>query len=709
MRGFERRLDMSQYNQPQLSAPTSTKKKKSFWTDQISTGTGIGGALGGAAAGAAAGSVVPGVGTAIGGILGALIGGGLASGAGEIAENKITGDDWDKNVLNETLIGGATSLPVGAGFKLLRAGGKAALGQAGARELVQEAGMKTIGRGTVAKGGRFGTQFDDEAMAALSRMKGGTAGKAAGKTTATGRLAAKGDKALADQYGALSKPTIRSTNPAETVRELADMGITKPQDAERMAQAITGADGLLNRQVVKAVGKSGSVDTSGLRRVLDDAMDNQGIVDTDRKKLAKIFQAEMGKLNGGARGTLGGANPTDTLSTMKSLERRIADLRGKGNNYRMTTPEREDMANALQLVRDELQDRLYGAAGGNKNLQRLMTPEFRKQLVDLMPNNKAWVKHVDENIMTAGDVGSIRSLQRPFVGIQKIIDEADDNAFSVGGKMTRGAQGIREAILQAGGDMVANPARRGFAGATRALQGAGGRAAGDVGQRAVPLGIRQALGSAIFNDGGNQPAIDPALAAQGVDPMTGQPLGGDMGMTEQPQAEPSIGGITRSQLQEAMMMAAMDGNTDAYKQLEMMMDLMPSAQGQDLSAAQQKAMIMAANGENAINQMETLLNEAGGGSGSFLGGLRGKLPGELDPSAKLYNDSLGGIIDMIAKARGKTDALSEADRDLIMLSLPQISDTPENAARKIAMLKQSLQVARQNALSGGIVDEATQQ
>jgi len=141
------------------------KKKKGFLLDQVSTGGGIAGALGGGATGAAIGTAIfPGAGTAVGGLLGALIGGGLGSAGGEATENAITGDDLGKNVLQEGLIGGVTSLPIGAGLKLARAGAQAAtgLGKTSASELVRQAGAQTVGKGTAKK---YGLELGSKATA----------------------------------------------------------------------------------------------------------------------------------------------------------------------------------------------------------------------------------------------------------------------------------------------------------------------------------------------------------------------------------------------------------------------------------------------------------------------------------------------------------------------------------------------------------------
>lgn len=167
---------------------TTTKKKKNFFEDNISTVGSMGGSLAGAAGGAAIGSIVPGVGTAIGGLLGAILGGAGGGAAGQVAENAVMGDNLGTDVGSEALWGGLTSLPFGATGKLLKAGSKVVTGlgsdvaRTAAKDLVQEAGVKTIGRGTLGKMVKNGTA-DNAALSAIERVgiTPNFAGKAASK------------------------------------------------------------------------------------------------------------------------------------------------------------------------------------------------------------------------------------------------------------------------------------------------------------------------------------------------------------------------------------------------------------------------------------------------------------------------------------------------------------------------------------------------
>jgi hypothetical protein len=665
----------SYFKSQRKTAPA--KKKKGFWTDQISTGGSLGGAAAGAAGGAALGSVVPIAGTALGGLIGAVLGGAAGAVGGQAVENKVSGDNLGKDLLMEGLIGGATSIGPLQALKLAK-------------------GVGGIARGA-APGG----------VAISKAATGDTL-----KTSLGQRIAESGNKALASQYGTISKPVARSTNPTKTVGELAQMGITKPTDAERIASQITGPDGILNQQVAKAVGGAAPVDTSTLRRVFSDALDNNGIVANDRKSLETLFNAQMVKLSGGARGSLDPkVNPTDALDMMKAFEKRIANLSGKGDNYRLSTPERVDQAGVLRLVKDELEDQLYQGAGANKQVAGLMTPELRERLVSLMPGNKAWVRNVDENIMKAGDIGALRSAQAPFVRMRKIIDEGDMNSMTFGGRTGNMAsgQGIKGALLEGAQNMVKNPASRAYAATTRGLSGAGlPSAAGGT----SPLGAatRAGVGGSLINALKQQPAAEPEIPE-----LMGDEVLANQEMPVEEQAPSNPFGVTREQVAEQMMLAMQNGDAKGYSQLENLYKLVDDYEkenaqaggGKKLTSQQATAVSKTATATNALDRLEQLYGGAGGGGRAqgTVAGIMGAVGGNA--SARAYNDQLASTARFMGRAMGETGAGSDADAAAFIARLPRLTDTPEEARIKLAELRALLEDSRKNLIyyGGGATEE----
>lgn len=560
-------------------------------------------------------------------------------------------------------------------------------------------GLGKIGK--AAKGAKAASNAADAAKAPL-------------KTSMAGKLSASADDALASQYGVLSDPMIREANPAGTVRKLADLGIFKPKDAERMANGITGSDGQLTKIVARAVDDAGDgVDTSTLRRVFEDAMDNYGIVDKDRKSLTKMFDAQMNRLSGGARGSINPkANANDAMDVMRSFEKRIADLEGKGGNYRRANPERGDMSDALRLVRDEIEDQIYVGGGANANLKNYLTPELRNSLVALDPKNTKWISHVDNNIMKATDVGTLRSAQAPFVNASKMIREGKNNAFSARGQSIGS---VRDMATNAAVNAVKNPVARTYAKAADAIGNPRGLVDSVVNSRLGQAAQRPLVGQAVvrapgallnYSDGAStmlpgvgQEEEEDQYGAGYQDPSMGQ---GDAQQATNPL------GYSSDELAQGLMKALAAGDTASAQQLNQMYELAmqyeQSAGGgtQKLNSAQATAAAKAANGEAALTDIEALYEQAGGGQG-LIGGTLKNIAGStnLSSEAGAYNDQLAATARMIARAMGETGAGSDADAKAYISRLPQLTDSPERAKIKLDALRRQLKAAQQNLLLYG--------
>lgn len=669
------------------------KKKKDFLTDQISTGGGIGGALAGGAAGASLGSIVPGIGTVIGGLAGAILGGATGSGGGELAENFITGEeDKLKNVGQEAILGGIFSAPPV----------RAAKGIIGA--------LKGVGSGAAKEG--FEQGFTKAGL--LSRITGNAA-ETAGvplKTSAQGRLQDLGNKALLSQYGTIGKPVARSTNPTETIGQLADYGITNPQDAERIASAVTGSGGILNKAVARSVDKAGGVDTTNLRRIAEDALQLNGVVEKDAKSVMSVVDAQLRRLQGGPAGSLNPlADPNDALDVMRTLERRIADLNGKGGNARLATGERSDQAKALQAIHDEIEDRLYRGAGADKNLSNVLTPEVREQLVSLKPNDKNWQAFVDSRVMNAKGIEDLRSAQAPFVRVGRIIDDADQNSLTFGGRSGNlasnlSAGGITGALASTATNL-AQPVLARYGG--QALRKGAGQASNGAMVASKPklnspLGVVGRLGIAAPLLSNDMDSVQGESGLRGQSPVSASLSDA---LVEAASDTPEEAGI--SPYPKANLMADIQRdprNAEKYiAQYEALQEIYAPPVKEKTSATAQKALAQSANGESTISQLSELLNAAGGGQGnvggnisSFLGGLG------LNDNAKTYNDLARGSVAQIAKALGETGALSDSDITTYSAMLPKLTDTEAVARNKLVALKQRLAAARQSTMRYGASD-----
>jgi hypothetical protein len=242
------------------------------------------------------------------------------------------------------------------------------------------------------------------------------------KTSAAGQLRLKAAQALLDQYGTIDKPMARSANALENVQRVADAGFVKPADVENIINNITGANGKVTKLTQKLVSNAKPVDTSSdISKIIDEQIALNGLSGTsDEKAIRASIDAQLNRLPSRREGSITGLDqPEDVFDTIKALEKRSAELKGKsGNNYRLTTPERGDKAKVLDSITEVLKDRLYGGA----NIEGVLTPDVADELKNLAPKNEKWANYVDNTIMKSGDVGELRSTVAPFVNMGKVID-----------------------------------------------------------------------------------------------------------------------------------------------------------------------------------------------------------------------------------------------------------------------------------------------
>jgi hypothetical protein len=463
----------------------------------ISEAGGTGGALGGAAIGTA---ILPGIGT----VLGAGIGGFLGGTGGRIAENKVRDNRLG---LGDALTEGAISGAMGAGPLRLAGLGKNAV-------------TKGVSKGT--------TSLVDALIKPVAADAGQMAAKTAQaplQTSVAGKLEAFGNKQLSRQWGTLDSPTRKSAIPAKTVPQLADMGVVRPEDAERIGSKFTGSDGLVNKAVMKAVGDAATVPTNTVRSILDDAVINRNLSGLPQEKTVKaLVETQLSKL---------GDNPTapEVFKAMKRLEKQAADLEGAGGNYKRVDPTRGDMADVYRDVRDHLRDSLEVGAGVNKNLSAVLTPELRDSLLALHPKNSQWQQFVEKKVMGAKSMKELRSAQAPFVRANKMIENAADNEFSAGGQTASGINGIKNTLIN--NTINAPIVRRTTASAAKKLA--------SVAPGAVPKATGGQTASSLLSSltAPTKKAIvrNEVLGKPAVSMMTAQPVDAaafDEGVSEQP-------------------------------------------------------------------------------------------------------------------------------------------------------------------------------
>lgn len=154
-------------------------------------------------------------------------------------------------------------------------------------------------------------------------------------------------------------------------------------------------------------------------------------------------------------------------------------------------------------------------------------------------------------------------------------------------------------------------------------------------------------------------------------------------------------------LSRAMRRAHTAGDWDAFGQLyEMYRDSSSSSSSSSstssLNASQQAQLAKLDAAGSAIDELEALFDQAGGGKGPILGNLQ-SIGGDwgLDSNARTYNQLSEGLVNQIAQAIGKTDSLNtEGEVKRALQLIPQLTDDATTAKNKLETLRRMLSTTR---------------
>lgn len=340
------------------------------------------------------------------------------------------------------------------------------------------------------------------------------------------------------------------------------------------------------------------------------------------------------------------------------------------------------------------------AVGGQQAVARIIRGETKNKLNSLLPGFKA------EN-----------NLYHDLSDIQNLSLRA---AKRVGSESTSNAGGLMSRVLTS---PTANTAKAKFG---SAVQSVGERTAGTGGQRLqlARYGKLQAPGNVVEAMATPPP---PQPDTPDIDPITGQPVqeqpiddafdvqAGNLsdneitnGMVENGQLPPDQAELYgQSQgpatLEDALLQAQSilgPGQTPATY-LSYAKAIQASNKGAKPNATQQKTENALRNATNVIDEVENAYMTVGGAQGAVQGtarNLAGKV--RLDQDANYYNSQRQGYLSRIARAFGEVGTLSDQDIARAVNLIPDLADTPQNAARKLAGLRSLLAQAQQNN-SGG--------
>lgn len=565
----------------------------------------------------------------------------------------------------------------------------------------------------------------------------------------------KQGQALMAQYGTIDAPTARSVGDAAQVLTnlYDDYGLKTPAEVQYAAKKLTGADGTVSKMTRKLASSAGDISSTYNVADLDQLIIDSGLgLDSTRGKALK--QQVSSIVNSVKNSGDGIADANDVLDMVKKLERKSADVAGKsGNNYHRATSEDLAAASVLNAVASDYKDRIWNGA---QDISTVLTPDAIKELKAIFPNNKTYQNGVDNIIAKATNGQELRHTMADLVNGSKIANNSKMIAGTTGAQLVRAATSANPIV--AGTQMLAikaldsdtankvradkyskraNKYQAKLTGETPTGNSFASNLANKVKNNVTDLAgalTNDTLSSASY--AGYLPTFGEAMTSQ-LSRQAG--LGTKKALNNQnalQQAEQDVQGAQTeyenagAQMQQALndiqtynsqqmagqsqldrIAQGMDralaaGDLQAYSQLA---DLYQQAYkiygaqnttqsaASSLNATQQNNLAKLESAGSAIDQLEQLYNQAGGGQGRF-GGKLTELGASLgmNSAASSYNSAARGLINQIAAAVGKTDSLNtEGEVQRALDLVPKITDTPEEAQIKLQSLRNMLAANKQ--------------
>lgn len=510
------------------------------------------------------------------------------------------------------------------------------------------------------------------------------------KTSLAGRAAGTANKLLASQYGAIPAPIARSVgNLPEAFGKLAKAGLTSPTHVESVAQPLIDT---VSKAVRGAAGGAGNINISGLRSVAEDLVNTHQVPASEAKTFMNSVDQAMGQLRGGPLGSMekGSAaqgkavgviptagNPSDTLGLIKQFQENAANaVRGA-----LPTGADKALARVNNLFADELGSRL-DQAGASANLKDVLTPEFRDSLVSLSPGNTKWANYVDNTIMKSPDLASLRSSIAPATKASIAIKAADIGLPTFGSRMAQG--GLLKGLLS--GMTGSNVGKRAAAGILNTASGVSSTGTqgpiGAVLRPAISQGMVQAAAAA--NQPQDQGQMDQSTT-QPAQPAQTQP-------TDQTQSEGL--GFSPETLQA---MAINDIHATGGKNLNNIIALSKIGKTSTLNAAQQKTANDIQDAFSFLDTAEQEIKDLGGAQGpkAELAGIPivGKY---IEPKVAAYNQTRVDLATALAKSLTGSARPAASVIKQFELSLPNPTDSPDQATQKLDNLRRELGNKAQN-------------
>ena len=279
--------------------------------------------------------------------------------------------------------------------------------------------------------------------------------------------------ALLEQYGTLDAPVRRAIGSPEDVLATLydDYGLRTPADVQYAANHVTGRDGVVSKMTRELAASANNVDTTITRDWLQELMDTNGLLDDEQKTVTKQIAGALKRANTNSDGAT-------TLDIMKQLEKQSARYKGKDGTYHHATEAETRKGIIIDLVHDELQDRLWDAAGDPK---KVLTSNRITELKNMYKGNDAWANFIDNRLAKSTSGAELRSYMKPLVDGSKIVYGSKMSAGGFANNARRLATGGRP--VQATGQLIYDA----FVGSDKAKQTRADRYARDAAKAKAQL------------------------------------------------------------------------------------------------------------------------------------------------------------------------------------------------------------------------------
>ena len=166
------------------------------------------------------------------------------------------------------------------------------------------------------------------------------------------------------------------------------------------------------------------------------------------------------------------------------------------------------------------------------------------------------------------------------------------------------------------------------------------------------------------------------------------------------QAEPTLGGYSYDDLENAYVSAIMAGDSGAASIIADMIGMLDSkTKRNESSKSKSSGDEKAQAGLNTLKELYSLYQSFGGAQGVVKGNITNALNtvsgGSYNPSAATFDAVAQGSIGRIVKAMGDSGALSDSDKQNALKMIPKVSDSPALAEQKFQSLYELLLEAAQ--------------